>query len=597
MIKQAPASSSASSSVPPLPCGASADEAEDRAAKVLLSSVLLSLKHQQHPRGLHGNSNSNSNSNNNGDDNVVEKKTTTAVVADEEVFGGGSITGTGGSLSGENTSSSSDCCNNKVRPNGDDDHLPSSLIAQQQQQEQQQQEEQQQRPLDSNTNDSSTRTSRTIISPPKLNNPSLYYNCDEARKKILAMTSKERIFKKALHNVNNDNCEKKKPPSSPQPPSSPPSRKGKGNRGGSEVRFPKTLHRMLQDAEENNFDDIVGWRPHGRAFMVHDKARFVKEVLPRYFKQSKYTSFTRQLVTYGFQRIKRKGPDKRSYYHSMCLRNEKELCSKITKVNSRNVFTPIELEPNFYSMTSKESSNVGAVHQHQEKNQQQRDHNKSNDQRPKESSLLRRRQSGPDLDPSRTDQLVSNNNNGYSQFQQLSLLLDENGKDANNLMAKYRENTYHRGSQLQRSFAVQCTAEKMNTLAMLQNLQDQQRDCLLLHGRRQQQLQEQQMLMTGMPPAHGGYLHSQGNQEQFQKELLLLEQQQQRELRLLEQQQLLPSPLLQQPGAARIGSNGATSDFLRKRAEGIAATAAAAGSLTAATRTDQLNSIYNSGMI
>ena len=36
-------------------------------------------------------------------------------------------------------------------------------------------------------------------------------------------------------------------------------------------------------------------QPHGRAWKIHDKEQLVRQVIPNFFGQSKYESFTRQL--------------------------------------------------------------------------------------------------------------------------------------------------------------------------------------------------------------------------------------------------------------------------------------------------------------
>ncbi|OEU12177.1 hypothetical protein FRACYDRAFT_155271, partial [Fragilariopsis cylindrus CCMP1102] len=48
---------------------------------------------------------------------------------------------------------------------------------------------------------------------------------------------------------------------------------------------------------------IVSWVDNGTAFKVHDLDRFVNDIVPTYFKQTKYKSFQRQLYFYGFQRV------------------------------------------------------------------------------------------------------------------------------------------------------------------------------------------------------------------------------------------------------------------------------------------------------
>lgn len=70
---------------------------------------------------------------------------------------------------------------------------------------------------------------------------------------------------------------------------------GKRRRGGVSVAFPMKLHAMLDQIEEDGLAHVISWQPHGRCFVVHNPKRFVDEVLPHYFKQTKMTSFQRQL--------------------------------------------------------------------------------------------------------------------------------------------------------------------------------------------------------------------------------------------------------------------------------------------------------------
>jgi hypothetical protein len=64
-------------------------------------------------------------------------------------------------------------------------------------------------------------------------------------------------------------------------------------RGGVSEPFPEKLHRMLKEVEEKGLSEIVSFFSHGRAFGVHDMDRFVTEIMPTYFKQSKWNSFAR----------------------------------------------------------------------------------------------------------------------------------------------------------------------------------------------------------------------------------------------------------------------------------------------------------------
>eukprot|EP00538_Stauroneis_constricta_P002255 CAMPEP_0119553038 /NCGR_PEP_ID=MMETSP1352-20130426/5891_1 /TAXON_ID=265584 /ORGANISM="Stauroneis constricta, Strain CCMP1120" /LENGTH=508 /DNA_ID=CAMNT_0007599369 /DNA_START=117 /DNA_END=1643 /DNA_ORIENTATION=+ len=132
--------------------------------------------------------------------------------------------------------------------------------------------------------------------------------------------------------------------------------KKRRTRGGVTEPFPERLHRMLSEVEEKGDTDIVSWYAHGRAFGVHDPTRFVEEVLPKYFKQSRLSSFQRQLNLYGFTRIST-GPDTGGYYHELFLQGRAQLCIHMRRVGVPQGDDRRKLkvgarrqEPDFYSM-------------------------------------------------------------------------------------------------------------------------------------------------------------------------------------------------------------------------------------------------------
>jgi hypothetical protein len=67
--------------------------------------------------------------------------------------------------------------------------------------------------------------------------------------------------------------------------------------------FPSKLHRMLDDCEQNGNERIVSWLPSGRAFRVFKRDEFLKTICPKYFQQTKFKSFQRQLNLYGFESL------------------------------------------------------------------------------------------------------------------------------------------------------------------------------------------------------------------------------------------------------------------------------------------------------
>ena len=89
--------------------------------------------------------------------------------------------------------------------------------------------------------------------------------------------------------------------------------------------FPWKVQEMLTNVENDGNSHIVSWMPHGKSFRVHREEDFVSSIMPTYFNQSKFTSFTRQLYIYGFQKVQ-DGPDKGAFFHDKFLREYKSLC-------------------------------------------------------------------------------------------------------------------------------------------------------------------------------------------------------------------------------------------------------------------------------
>jgi len=101
------------------------------------------------------------------------------------------------------------------------------------------------------------------------------------------------------------------------------------------ITFPQKLMSVLDNDE---LQDIITWLPHGRAFIILQKKKFASDVMPVYFKHSKFTSFTRKLNRWGFTRVPR-GPETGSYYHKYFQRGNHHLCMQMhcqSKPNTSN---------------------------------------------------------------------------------------------------------------------------------------------------------------------------------------------------------------------------------------------------------------------
>jgi hypothetical protein len=99
-----------------------------------------------------------------------------------------------------------------------------------------------------------------------------------------------------------------------------------------ELKFPCKLYRLLMETESRGLTHIVSWHKEGKSFRVHDQESFVEEILPRYFKKSKYRSFQRQCNLYGFSRITAVKPFWDScYFHPKFIRGDEGCCKEITR--------------------------------------------------------------------------------------------------------------------------------------------------------------------------------------------------------------------------------------------------------------------------
>ncbi|GFH55654.1 hypothetical protein CTEN210_12130 [Chaetoceros tenuissimus] len=105
--------------------------------------------------------------------------------------------------------------------------------------------------------------------------------------------------------------------------------------------FPQKLYRILEYADESpDVQAIISWQPHGRSFLIKDKKRLVKEVLPLFFATVQYDSFRRNLNHWGFAQIRGvNSPDNKSYYHDYFLRTRIDVSYMIKRVKDPR-FTP-----------------------------------------------------------------------------------------------------------------------------------------------------------------------------------------------------------------------------------------------------------------
>ena len=61
---------------------------------------------------------------------------------------------------------------------------------------------------------------------------------------------------------------------------------------------PPFLTKTYAMVEDPSTDDTISWNDTGTAFVVWRPAEFARDLLPKHFKHSNFSSFVRQLNTY-----------------------------------------------------------------------------------------------------------------------------------------------------------------------------------------------------------------------------------------------------------------------------------------------------------
>jgi len=113
------------------------------------------------------------------------------------------------------------------------------------------------------------------------------------------------------------------------------------------------LHAILDQVEEDGLSHVISWQPHGRCFVIHKPKEFTDHVMPKYFRQTKLTSFQRQLNLYSFSRLTI-GKDNGGYYHELFLRGMVFLAKKMSRTKIKGTkfkaASSPDQEPDFYAM-------------------------------------------------------------------------------------------------------------------------------------------------------------------------------------------------------------------------------------------------------